>query len=440
MKIKIGVIGKAGRSNNLPDPLLKGAMTIGKEVAKRDCILLTGGCMGVANVAAKAASKEGGSVIGYSPGKNLKEHLEPPISYPDPVENEIPIFSGLGKVGRNVLFMTDCDGVIAVGGGIGTLNEFSIAYHEGKVIGILEGVKGLIEKISTLEKEFQKGSAKEKKAIIVKDKDPRCLVRKVEQEIKKREEGVRKEIALSFKNEKGRQLSGIAHIPSEEKPPVVVICQGFQGTKTQKKYIKLARELQKNGMLAFRFDFEGCGDSEGDPQEITVKEEIDDLRKALATVAKECHVDLQRVAFVGDSLGAVVAGSCAKELSVKTLVFWSPAFIQKELFLKWHTKEELKEIKERGVVYKKEKEIGKKYYLENKNKDYSCLLSNLSVPVLIVHGSEDKDVPLEHSEKLAEKHKKIAFRKIKGGNHKMDDVFSQKKLTQITTDWLRKNL
>ena len=105
-------MGKAGRSRELPEELKRGAEIIGKEIAKNGCILVTGACMGVADVAAKSASKQKGLVFGYSPAKNLREHLEPPTSYPYPAKNTELIFTGQGKIGRNVLSILECDGVI----------------------------------------------------------------------------------------------------------------------------------------------------------------------------------------------------------------------------------------------------------------------------------------------------------------------------------------
>jgi uncharacterized protein (TIGR00725 family) len=147
IKYKIGVMGKANRSKEVPDKLAKAAKIIGQEIARQGCILVTGACMGVPHIAAKAASDEKGLILGFSPAKDLKRHIEPHTSYPYPPENMELIFTGYGKIGRNVLSISECDGVICVGGGMGTLNEFSIAAHEGKVIGILEGLGGFVEKI-----------------------------------------------------------------------------------------------------------------------------------------------------------------------------------------------------------------------------------------------------------------------------------------------------
>ncbi len=442
MKYKIGVMGKAGRSKDLPSNLVKNAEIIGRKIAREGCVLVTGACMGIPEIAAKAAGKAGGLVLGYSPAKNLKEHMEPPISYPQIKTGIIPIFTGYSKVGRNVLSIVGCDGVIFVGGGIGTLNEFSIAYHEGKVIGILEKVEGIVEKVLALEEDLIKGTGKYFGVAVVKDKDPERLVEKVIEEIKKREEKPRKEIPITFKNDRGKNLIGILHLPDREKPPLAIICHGFQNTKSERKYIKLARALREEGILVFRFDFEGCGDSEGDPKEITVAREVSDLDLAFRVVSKECDIDSNRVAFICSSLGSVVAALFIEKfkVSTKTLIFISQAFNQKDLFKNWYKKEDLAEIKNKGFLIKGEKEIGKDYYLENKNKDYSSILSKINLPILIIQGEEDKDVPKEFSEELTKRYKNITLKNLAEANHKFDDFDSQQKLTVISIHWLKKYL
>ncbi|MDO8436059.1 MAG: alpha/beta fold hydrolase [bacterium] len=442
MRYKIGVMGKAGRSRGLPDKIMKAAEIIGKEIAKKNCILVTGACMGVADIAAKAASKQGGFVFGYSPAKNLREHLEPPISYPYPPNDTELIFTGQGKIGRNALSITECDGAIFIGGGIGALNEFSIAYHEDKVIGILEGLGSIVEKILKIEADLKGGTGKEIKAIIVKDKNPKKLVERVIEEIERKNEKPRREIPITFKNERGKELAGVLHLPEKQKPPLVIICHGFQNSKTDRKFVKLARVLQREGICAFRFDFEGCGDSEGEPSEITVKNEAADLNSAFKAIQKEVDVDLTRLAFVAASLGSVAVSQFLSQykIPVKTLVFWSQAFNQKELLKKWYTMEDRKEINSNGVIYKGGKEIGRDYYLENKNKDYSRILSKLRSPILIIHGKEDKDVPLELSYELKKRYRNISLIVLSKTNHKFEDFQSQEKLIQQTVKWLKRYL
>ena len=168
-------MGSAGRDRELPEALLQKAREIGREITGNDCILITGACMGIPHEAVIGAEEHGGLIIGFSPASNLKEHTEPPISYPSPTDNTILIFTGFGKEGRNVLSIRSCDAVIFIAGSIGTLTEFSLAYHMGKVIGVLKNSGGISDKIPEIAESIQKNTG----AVLVSDSGPKNLVRKI---------------------------------------------------------------------------------------------------------------------------------------------------------------------------------------------------------------------------------------------------------------------
>src|SRR6266545_4624709 len=60
---------------------------------------------------------------------------------------DVIIYTGFGYKGRNVINVRTADIVLIVGGATGTLNEFTIAYDEGKIIGVLEGSGGVTDHI-----------------------------------------------------------------------------------------------------------------------------------------------------------------------------------------------------------------------------------------------------------------------------------------------------
>lgn len=255
-----------------------------------------------------------------------------------------------------------------------------------------------------------------------------------------------KEIPIVFKNERRKNLVGILHLPEREerkKLPLVIICHGFDGTKTNKKFIELGRCLQKEGIAVFRFDFEGCGDSEGEFSETTIKKESSDVNSALKKVLKTINVDSEKIALLGYSLGSVVAALFIKDFKapIKTLVFWTQAFNQKELFKIWHTKEEIKNWEKTGFLIKADKKMGRKYLEENKEKDWSFLLSEMpKIPILLIQGDKDEDTPLELSEKLTEIRKDIKLEILAGISHKLSDFTFRRKLIKLTVAWLKKYL
>ncbi|MCK4335435.1 MAG: hypothetical protein KAT94_00160 [Candidatus Aenigmarchaeota archaeon] len=170
MKLKIGVFGSSG---NVTEESRKKAFELGKEIAKHDCILVTGATTGLPYEAVKGAKEGGGFVVGISPAHNLEEHVN---KYGMPKEShDVVIFTGFGRKGRNLINVRSCDASIFVSGSYGTLNEFTTAYDEGKVMGIMEGTGGVSDHL----KEIVKICNKETGAKIFYDSDPRKLVEKL---------------------------------------------------------------------------------------------------------------------------------------------------------------------------------------------------------------------------------------------------------------------
>jgi uncharacterized protein (TIGR00725 family) len=119
------------------------AKEIGTELAKSNIILLTGGCDGYPYAAVRGAILAGGKVINFSPAKDKGEHIS---NYNFPFEDNAEyIFTGKGIPGRNIPLVMNADAVIIIGGKIGTLNEFTIAFNEKKKIGVLENSSDMVK-------------------------------------------------------------------------------------------------------------------------------------------------------------------------------------------------------------------------------------------------------------------------------------------------------
>jgi uncharacterized protein (TIGR00725 family) len=167
MKIKVGVMGSAG---DAPDEIAAAARGLGQEIAARDVILFTGATTGLIYLIGKSAHDAGVFHIGVSPAENKREHGEI-FDLPTDACDAI-VYTGFGLKGRNVVLVRSCDIVLFVAGSIGSLNEFTIAYDEGKIIGCLKGTGGTAEEIRRLVDTFQKSTSAE----IYYDEDPARLL------------------------------------------------------------------------------------------------------------------------------------------------------------------------------------------------------------------------------------------------------------------------
>jgi len=178
LRLKIGVMGSA--SGELTDQQLKICFDLGPAIAENNCVCVTGACPGLPYETAKGVKAKGGLVVGISPGLSLDEHL---YKYHSPIDyTDVLIFTGSGLMGREISNIRTCDIVVIVGGRSGTLGEFSIAYDEGKLIGVLTGTGGIADFLQEIERVVSKNTGSK----ILYEPDPRKLIDLLLEEYKSR--------------------------------------------------------------------------------------------------------------------------------------------------------------------------------------------------------------------------------------------------------------
>ena len=174
MRLRVGVMGSASDAGapELREALTHKAESLAVAIAKRDVILLTGATTGIVYLVGKTANAAGSFHIGISPASNKAEHIE---QYKLPVDAcDAIVYTGFGLKGRNVVLVRSSDVVLFIAGAMGSLNEFTIAHDEGKIIGCLTGSGGVADEVDYLVEKFGKRG----KARVFKSEDPDELLEK----------------------------------------------------------------------------------------------------------------------------------------------------------------------------------------------------------------------------------------------------------------------
>ena len=173
MRIKVGVMGSAASESarlETGNTLVAKAERLAQAIAGKDVVLLTGATTGIVYVVGKTAHEAGAFHIGISPGANEREHSE---LYKLPTDAcDALIYTGFGLKGRNVVLVRSCDIVLVIAGAMGSLNEFTIAHDEGKIIGCLTGTGGVADQSEFLLQHFGKRST----ARVFHSDDPEQLI------------------------------------------------------------------------------------------------------------------------------------------------------------------------------------------------------------------------------------------------------------------------
>lgn len=196
---------------------------------------------------------------------------------------------------------------------------------------------------------------------------------------------------------------------AKEKLPVVIICHGF-GSDCKRPLLKaIANDVVEQGMIAIRFDFNGCGQSDGLFQNMTVLNEIDDLKHVIAWAQQQPWTE--NISLVGHSQGGVLVSMTAGELGaeeIKSEALLAAAAVLRDDAIRGTTQ-------------------GANYDPYNLTGDYTG-------PVLILHGTHVRIVPYTYSERYHEKLKDSQIRLISDEDHTFTNTYMESAL--LVADWL----
>lgn len=239
-----------------------------------------------------------------------------------------------------------------------------------------------------------------------------------------------------------RNLNLIGNLYTSPSKSIIVFSHGFTSDKTASgKYTKLAIILNELGYNVLTFDYSGCGESDDDT--ITLDKEVDDLNSAIKYVKS---LGYENVSVCGSSLGGLVALKCTCS-NLVTMVLWAPVTDKiKYTWDKRYSSEQLEELKEKGYITMiKEKRVRKIFMIDKQmlkdreqvNQKKVC--NNVKVPVLIIHGTDDLNVPPNDSVS-AMKHlpegSKLEF--IEGANHKFENHVDI--LIDLSKSWFSRHM
>jgi hypothetical protein len=116
-------IAVVGPGENATKPAIADATAVGKLIAERGWVTLTGGrAAGVMAAATRGAAEAGGLTIGILPGANKRDAAE---------DLSIALATGLGE-GRNAVLVTAADAIVACGMSPGTASEVALALRAAK--------------------------------------------------------------------------------------------------------------------------------------------------------------------------------------------------------------------------------------------------------------------------------------------------------------------
>jgi dipeptidyl aminopeptidase/acylaminoacyl peptidase len=211
-----------------------------------------------------------------------------------------------------------------------------------------------------------------------------------------------------------------------KKPPCMIVSHGLFSTKDSEKYVSLGDRFSRKGIALLRFDFRGCGVSEGRISESTVSGRLEDLNMAIGFVRSHPRIG-PRIGLMGSSLGGYISliRAAGKE-DIRAVVTWATPF----------SLVGLDEKRGQGEMVS----LGEEFFRDIKVHDLTSALGNV-VNCLVIHGDRDELVPVEQARIIYEHlnyPKKMEI--IKGGDHRLTSPDHRKRAIEVTLEWFEKYL
>ena len=244
----------------------------------------------------------------------------------------------------------------------------------------------------------------------------------------------------------GQNMVGMLHIPDNLKQNAwVVMIHGIGDTKVEnhRMFVKMARRLIKHGIGSLRIDLIGCGDSEGDFEDMTISGQIE---QTIACVdwLREKYSESSKIGLLGFSLGGcVTACASARIKGTRTLVLWSPVsdpywnmhnYMGDEVFVRG--------MKGGTICIPDGDALKGEFFRELSIINPVMELKQFNKPVLLIQGTADEAIfpvnATRYEEAFVHPHSKVHY--VHGASHRYDNLEHEKELLDSTEAWISNNL
>ena len=221
-----------------------------------------------------------------------------------------------------------------------------------------------------------------------------------------------------------RSVSAVHHPADSDR--WVVFCHGLRSDKSG-SYERRCERIVEAGCNAVRFDFCGCGDSDGTFDESTLSVRIADLRAVIS------HFDPDRYALFGSSFGAKVAFHAAFDDDRATSIAARAPVTFNRTF------DEYREVVDGGgTVRFGDDHLDSRFFDDLRAYPFSAVTSTLDVPVAIFHGRNDESVSLAESLRATERlETAVTLQTFPGEGHRFSEA-AERRLLDAWIDWLQR--
>jgi dienelactone hydrolase len=219
------------------------------------------------------------------------------------------------------------------------------------------------------------------------------------------------------------KVRGILSVPdSPGKYPCVIISHGLISSKESSKSVALADAFLAAGIASCRFDYHGCGESEGNLRDTTLSIRLRNLQAVVEYVRRQNMIDPLAIGLSGSSFGgSTTLLHAARDKTVRSAILMATPYR-----LEKRPDDELDQIGFTDI------------YDDFAKYDLLSEAAGVSHG-LVIHGEKDETVPWEEGmaiyQNLLEPKR---FELVKGGDHVFSDPALRDSVIRLSVDWVKR--
>jgi pimeloyl-ACP methyl ester carboxylesterase len=212
----------------------------------------------------------------------------------------------------------------------------------------------------------------------------------------------------------------VHHEPSATAAGWLVCCHGFQSDKTGSYEGRCERAVAE-GYHGVRFDFRGCGESDGRFVDQPLSAKIADLRAVWK------YFEPDRLVLFGSSFGGKVAFHAAPDLEAAAVLTRAPVTFNRTF------DERREEVDRNGeIALETGKRIDERFFADLDRYPFEAVVAGLDCPVAVVHGAEDASVDVADSfEAAASLETDVLLEKVAGEGHRFSRPAEERMRTRL---------
>lgn len=198
----------------------------------------------------------------------------------------------------------------------------------------------------------------------------------------------------------------------------------------QEGYIKRAKTVAELGIICLTIDLRGHGKSEGNLENLSRKDHLDDAIAAYGYLISLPNIDKNKIAAVGASYGGALAALLTSKRKIKWLGMRVPALFSDSTF-------EAPTIE----VVKDEKRFFHEQESTQENSLTLKTISNFDGEILIVESEKDQIIPHkiidQYINPITNK-SRLTYKIMRGATHDLSTTAWKNEFIQILLKWFKK--